>query len=86
MSNDSQLFLQLESRIDALAEPEGDLQVLTFEAVRRLTGEFGVAPRVVHRLALQKRILPRRYLRNFGTLGWKGQLALLESRVAVIGL
>jgi molybdopterin/thiamine biosynthesis adenylyltransferase len=86
MSDDPQLLHQLTSRIEALAEPEGDLLVLTFEVVRRLAGEFEVAARVVHRLALQNCILPRRYLRNFGTLGWNGQLTLLQSRVAVIGL
>jgi molybdopterin/thiamine biosynthesis adenylyltransferase len=31
-------------------------------------------------------ILPRRYLRNMGTVGLEGQLTLLQSQVAVIGL
>lgn len=30
--------------------------------------------------------MPRRYLRNLGTIGMQGQLRLLESRVAVFGL
>lgn len=77
---------QLKARVEALAEPEGDIRVLTFEAVQRLAHELDLSPRIVHRQALQRRILPRRYLRNFGTLGWEGQLALLEGTVAVIGL
>jgi len=83
---DAQLLYQLGVQMEALAEPEDDIRVLTFEAVRRLAQEFGLSPRDVHRRALQRWILPRRYLRNFGTLGWKGQLALLEGTVAVIGL
>jgi len=83
---DAQPSQQLEARMEALAEPENDIRVLTFEAVQRLAQEFELSPRIVHRQALQKRILPRRYLRNFGTLGWEGQLALLEGTVAVIGL
>jgi len=83
---DAQSLQQLEARMEALAEPEGDMRVLTFEAVQGLAREFGISPRTVHRQALQRRILPRRYLRNFGTLGWEGQLALLEGTVAVIGL
>lgn len=79
-------FEELEARMEVLAETEGGIRVLTFEAVQRLAQGFGLSPRIVHRQALRRRILPRRYLRNFGTLGWQGQLALLESTVAVIGL
>ena len=72
--------------MEVLAETEGDIRVLTFEAVQALAQGFDLSPRSIHRQALRRRILPRRYLRNFGTLGWQGQLALLESTVAVIGL
>lgn len=82
----AQSFEQLKARMETLADPEGDLRVLAFEAVQTLAQEFDITPRVVHRQALQASILPRRYLRNFGTLGWEGQLALLESTAAVIGL
>jgi len=79
-------FQELEARMEVLAESERDIEVLSFEAVQRLAQTFGLSPRSVHRQALRRRILPRRYLRNFGTLGWQGQLALLESTVAVVGL
>jgi molybdopterin/thiamine biosynthesis adenylyltransferase len=72
--------------MDALAELEGDVRVLSFQAVQSLWRDSGLSPRDLHREALQRHILPRRYLRNFGTLGWEGQLALLDSAVAVIGL
>ncbi|MBC7232316.1 MAG: HesA/MoeB/ThiF family protein [Chloroflexi bacterium] len=36
-------------------------------------------------VALQERVLPMRYLRNFGTIGWDGQLALLQSTVGIVG-
>jgi molybdopterin/thiamine biosynthesis adenylyltransferase len=83
---DPQSLQQVEARMEALAESEGDIRVLPFEAVQTLAKEFGISPRTVHQQALQRRILPRRYLRNFGTLGWEGQIALLKSTAAVIGL
>jgi molybdopterin/thiamine biosynthesis adenylyltransferase len=72
--------------MDALSGSEGGLRALSFEALRELCRESGLPLGALHREALQRQILPRRYLRNFGTLGWEGQLALLNATVAVIGL
>ncbi|MBN1224810.1 MAG: HesA/MoeB/ThiF family protein [Candidatus Aminicenantes bacterium] len=36
--------------------------------------------------ALQNLIVPERYQRNIGTIGIEGQIALLRSRVAIVGL
>jgi len=71
---------------DALAAYEGDPPApLTCEAVRQLAREHGLAPRVVEIAALQRQIAPERYRRNLGTVGWAGQIALLQARVAVVG-
>jgi molybdopterin/thiamine biosynthesis adenylyltransferase len=51
-----------------------------------LAREFGVSPREVELAALEARVLPRRYLRSLGTVGWEGQIKLLHSVVAVVGL
>ncbi len=35
--------------------------------------------------AIRAQILPQRYLRNLGTVGWEGQLALLCASVGIVG-
>ena len=42
--------------------------------------------REIEILALENRIIPERYERNMGTIEIEGQIALLQSQVAVIGL
>lgn len=70
----------------SLAVEENGLLLLPIEAVRRVEQESGLTRREVEILALEEGVLPRRYMRNYGTLGLDGQLRLLRSRVAVIGL
>lgn len=53
--------------------------------VRRLAEEHGCTVGDVERAALSAHILPERYRRNLGTIGWRGQLRLLESTVAIVG-
>jgi molybdopterin/thiamine biosynthesis adenylyltransferase len=52
------------------------------EEVARATG---ISLRQAELAALDAQILPERYLRNLGTLGWEGQRRLLEACVAVVG-
>lgn len=72
-------------RIRAMAELAGEQRVLTLPATRQLAAEFGIPRREVELAALGERVLPARYLRSFGTLGWEGQRKLLESRAVVVG-
>ncbi len=58
---------------------------LTCQAVRRLAQELAFSPREVELAALRLEIAPERYRRNLGTVGWAGQIALLQARVAVVG-
>ncbi|HHX42400.1 MAG TPA: HesA/MoeB/ThiF family protein [Chloroflexi bacterium] len=52
---------------------------------RRLAEEHGCAVGDVERAALASGVLPERYRRNLGTVGWEGQRRLLASTVAVVG-
>jgi len=54
--------------------------------VERLALAFGRSRREAEIAALELGVLPQRYLRNYGTLGIEGQLALVRAHVAVIGL
>jgi len=68
-----------------ISEEQG-LSLLSLSTVRQVAQEFGLSPREVELLALVERILPARYLRNLGTVGWEGQAKLLQATVAVVGL
>lgn len=61
-------------------------RVLAFEDVVRLEQNFGLSRRETEIAAMELGVLPQRYLRNYGTLGVEGQLALARAHVAVIGL
>jgi len=76
----------LLARIRESAEATEGLEVIALDRVRALAGEFGVLSREVELTALEARVLPRRYLRSLGTVGWEGQIKLLRSTVAVVGL
>ncbi|MEA3459461.1 MAG: HesA/MoeB/ThiF family protein [Chloroflexota bacterium] len=73
-------------QLATIAPEEQGLPLLSLKAVRQVAQEFGLAPREVEILALKERILPARYLRSLGTIGWEGQIRLLQATVAVIGL
>jgi molybdopterin/thiamine biosynthesis adenylyltransferase len=76
----------LQVRIRESAETEDSIATIALDRVRALASEFGVSLREVELTALEARVLPRRYLRSLGTVGWEGQIKLLRSTVAVVGL
>lgn len=67
------------------AYASGNFSVISVDAVQRLADVHGVPIREVELAALEARVLPVRYERNLGTVGWEGQAKLLRSTVAVIG-
>jgi molybdopterin/thiamine biosynthesis adenylyltransferase len=75
----------LQDRIEKEARPAGDYRTIGFEQVRELTRAEGSASEV-ERAALARGVAPARYLRNLGTIGIEGQIALMEATVAVVGL
>ena len=62
-----------------------ELRTISLSHVRELAAESRLALRDVEIQALRARILPRRYMRNLGTVGWDGQIALLQSTVGIVG-
>jgi molybdopterin/thiamine biosynthesis adenylyltransferase len=66
--------------------PDGEeKQLLSLSAVRQLAHEYDLPVREVEIRALKAHVLPARYERSQGTVGWEGQTKLLESTVAVVG-
>jgi molybdopterin/thiamine biosynthesis adenylyltransferase len=62
------------------------ISVIALDKVDALAGQFGLTRREAEIALLELGVLPQRYLRNYGTVGLDGQLILLRSSVAVIGL
>lgn len=71
--------------IRGLATPAGERLLLSLKAERALAAEHNLTPRAIQLAALEAGVLPARYARNFGTLGWEGQRKLLSSTVVVVG-
>ena len=76
----------LQARIRESAEVTEGIEAIGLDRVRAVAREFDVSSREVELAALEARVLPRRYLRSLGTVGWEGQIKLLRSTVAVVGL
>lgn len=80
----------LKDRMNELSErytsPDGiEKRLLSISAIRTIAGQFQISVSQVEVLALHERIVPARYERSQGTVGWDGQITLLESTVAVVG-
>lgn len=59
--------------------------LISLARTHQLAKEAGCSLREVELLALQMQVLPERYQRNLGTVGWDGQAQLLQATVAVVG-
>lgn len=82
----NELVESLAALATPAALPNGDqLLLLPLGASRQLAHEFGMTLRQVERFAIEQRILPARYHRSLGTVGFDGQDKLLKAAVAVIG-
>jgi molybdopterin-synthase adenylyltransferase len=67
-------------------DPAGkECRFLSFKSTTKLAAEFQIPHGAVELAALQLNIVPERYQRSFGTIGFDGQNKLLKSTVAVIG-
>jgi molybdopterin/thiamine biosynthesis adenylyltransferase len=78
------------ARLRALARQTTDAQgeplwLLGLADAKQAASELGWSLREVEIAALQAHVLPARYQRNLGTMGWEGQLALLRACVGVLG-
>ncbi|MCS7287017.1 MAG: HesA/MoeB/ThiF family protein [Anaerolineae bacterium] len=70
----------------AMAFEESGVQVLGVDSIETIARKWGLKLKDVEIAALEAGFMPRRYLRNLGTVGFEGQRKLLQSKVAVIGL
>jgi len=77
--------MDLATRLQQLAQPVDGRRLLSLADTQALVEEWGLSVRQVEMAALEARVLPARYARNLGTVGWDGQLRLLRATVAVIG-
>jgi len=79
----------LANLLDKAAERSGEgvtqPRLLSLQAERRISTTLGLPRLEVQTTAVAMHILPKRYLRNLGTVGWEGQEQLLESTVAIVG-
>lgn len=77
---------KLVEDIRATAFEENGVQVLGVDSIESIAKKWGLKLKDVEIAALEAGFMPRRYLRNLGTVGLEGQRKLLQSKVAVIGL
>lgn len=75
----------LGAEIRARATTAGERLVLSLADEIALSRQLGLSRRDVQIAAVKSQVLPLRYQRSFGTLGWAGQARLLESRALVVG-
>ncbi len=80
------LVKKMQQLATSIVAPDGkEKRLLPLSVVRQLAHEWGLSVREIEIRALKARILPARYERNQGTVGWEGQIKLLESTVAIVG-
>ena len=73
-------------RLSELSTGEGNIRLLSATAEKALASEFGMSRRDAQIAAVENRILPARYQRSLGTVGWDGQIALLRATCGIVGL
>ena len=76
----------LRGQVCEAAQEDGNVCVICHQIVRELAAANGCTIREVELAALESGIVPWRYVRNVGTIGLDGQIKLLRSTAAVVGL
>jgi len=59
--------------------------MITSAGIQEVVNEMGLSRREVEIAALREHLVPTRYERNLGTVGWEGQITLLQSTVGIVG-
>lgn len=76
----------LQRSAQPLPGPGGaDILTVSPAGLAEAAAAAGLSLRQAELAALEAHLLPERYLRNLGTLGWDGQRRLLEACAAVVG-
>jgi len=81
---------KIGERLRALAVETTDARgeqfwVISSARIGEAAGKMGLSRREAEIAALRERVLPGRYVRSLGTVGWEGQIALLQSTVGIVG-
>jgi molybdopterin/thiamine biosynthesis adenylyltransferase len=81
---------EIGSRLRTLAVETTDsrgerLLMITSAGIQEVVNEMGLSRREVEIAALREHLVPTRYERNLGTVGWEGQITLLQSTVGIVG-
>lgn len=77
----------IEEASQSLTLPDGQcISVLTIRAIETFSKAEGTPLIEIEKAALQKNILPERYVRNFSLITMEDQYTLLNSKVFVLGL
>jgi molybdopterin/thiamine biosynthesis adenylyltransferase len=82
---DETLTGMLDRMAHRIGDDESQPRLLGLDAERRISSQLGLSRREVEIAAIDSRILPERYLRSLGTVGWDGQRKLLEATVVIVG-
>lgn len=82
---------ELGTLIERSARPQklpglGERLVAAEAALARVSRETGAEPWAVYDAALERGVVPARYLRNLGAFGIEGQLRLHRATAAMVGL
>lgn len=78
---------QIIESSQSLTAPDGNKCLsVSLKALSLIAQKQGIKVKDAEIAALLNDIVPNRYLRNIGTIGLEGQLKLLESTVAVVGV
>lgn len=83
---DAEVIWFIDESKEMYLAPDGkEYFVIGLKAVRLIARERKISAREVEIVALEQGVIPRRYLRNMGTIGREGQIKLLQSTVGVVG-
>ncbi len=78
---------ELKERAQSYQSPDGQQKlVVDYRTVAEIAARKNQPLRDVEITALKEDLIPLKYERNLGTVGLQGQIELLRSRVAVVGL
>lgn len=87
MTVDKETIQHISEAKETLYGPGGKAySVITLKAVNMMARDRGIPSKEIEVAALEQGIVPLRYLRNIGTIGCEGQIKLLRSVVAVVGI
>ncbi|MDO8885419.1 HesA/MoeB/ThiF family protein [Candidatus Oleimmundimicrobium sp.] len=81
------IIIEIKKHFKKIKVSNGTLvNSISLKEVQKIAISFNLYGYQVEIMALENETIPRRYLRNIGTINIKGQIKLLKSKVAVVGL